>query len=469
MDNKNNKKAKILKTQTSHFPFVMVVFSCILLYLIVQGVLLIRHHTIEVYNIGISETDNVKGTYTGILLRNEENFYSDCDGFLHLFSLNGDYVGESARLLSVDKDGTVLTKLRELYHGHTGLSYESRVIVQQTIETNMKEYDPSNFDSVRDIKGRIEAAVMNRLLHDGDKQLEDYLSEASYTVFSSSRNGFFLTWNDGMEGKPISAIPSSAFSENLLTSVSSSGKEISNGTFLYKLAYDNGFTLNFLLSPEDKLAFSNQKELTILMEDGITIRGAYSVSETSDGVSVGTLTFSKYGANYLSKRKYSFRILNESVQGYKIPQSSIVTKDFFVVPESFIVDGPNHSEGIMRAGDSLPVFTSTVVYRKNSDPRNNFVYGDDVVYVFGDTLHAGDILVSPGESRDTYTLGKMVSVEGCYQINNGYCVFKPIVRVENSLDTSYVIISDGVIGGLRSYDRIVQNAADMKENEIIFE
>ena len=67
------------------------------------------------------------------------------------------------------------------------------------------------------------------------------------------------------------------------------------------------------------------------------------------------------------------------------------------------------------------------------------------------------------------TLAMQASVEGVYQINNGYCVFKPIVRLQNSLETSFVVISNSVSGGLKSYDRIVMDARDFKENEIIFE
>ena len=63
----------------------------------------------------------------------------------------------------------------------------------------------------------------------------------------------------------------------------------------------------------------------------------------------------------------------------------------------------------------------------------------------------------------------MTSIEGVYQINNGYCVFKPIVRLQSSIETSYVIIASDVRYGVSPYDRIVLNADEVSENEIIYE
>ena len=93
-----------------------------------------------------------------------------------------------------------------------------------------------------------------------------------------------------------------------------------------------------------------------------------------------------------------------------------------------------------------------------------------------ENLKAGDVLIADTRNENSgetehasMTLGVMASVEGVYQINNGYCVFKPIVRIANSLDTSYVIISSRVRAGLTAYDRIVMDASIVTENQIIFE
>lgn len=49
--------------------------------------------------------------------------------------------------------------------------------------------------------------------------------------------------------------------------------------------------------------------------------------------------------------------------------------------------------------------------------------GEGEVYVSREDLSEGDILIMP-ESNDTYTVGKTMSLQGVYNINKGYAVFK---------------------------------------------
>ena len=65
------------------------------------------------------------------------------------------------------------------------------------------------------------------------------------------------------------------------------------------------------------------------------------------------------------------------------------------------------------------------------------------------------------------TLGIQASVEGVYQANSGFCVFKPVVRLANSIETAYVIVSPRVSGGIQPYDRIVMEAEKYDEYEIL--
>ncbi|MBR5738436.1 MAG: hypothetical protein IKY02_00420, partial [Lachnospiraceae bacterium] len=197
----------------------------------------------------------------------------------------------------------------------------------------------------------------------------------------------------------------------------------------------------------------------------------FTRSVTADGKPLGILTFAKYGGNYLTERFQEFRILDKSVTGYKIPESAITTKSFFVVPKEFITSGGGSNEqGVMAEVDGkLKFIPATVYVRDSSGDRYNFVIGENSAYVFSSELSAGMRIIAPGNERLETTLGVMAAVEGCFQVNSGYCIFKPIVRIQNSLDTSYVIISENVRGSLKSYDRIVLYAENLAENEIIFE
>ena len=251
-----------------------------------------------------------------------------------------------------------------------------------------------------------------------------------------------------------------------------SGEEVKAGDFVYKIAPDNMFTIVFPLKETDIDRFSQKKALSIRLADGTELRGAFSIREMADRTQAGVLSFQKYGGNYLDSRFVDFQILDSEVTGYKIPESAVVRKSFFVVDRSFITTGGNSSQnGLLAETEEGTVFIPATVYirRENED---SFIIGDEnTAYVYSSELSAGMTVISTDEnapkSRDT--LGVTTVVEGVYQINQGYCIFKPVLRIANSLDTSYTVIASGMRYGLQPYDRILLDGSAVNENDFIFD
>ena len=76
-------------------------------------------------------------------------------------------------------------------------------------------------------------------------------------------------------------------------------------------------------------------------------------------------------------------------------------------------------------------------------------------------IHAGDYLVKPG-SQDRYQVGQTGSLQGVYNINKGYSVFRQIeILAENN---EFYIVQKGTRYGLNVYDHIVLDA-DAVEGE----
>ena len=68
---------------------------------------------------------------------------------------------------------------------------------------------------------------------------------------------------------------------------------------------------------------------------------------------------------------------------------------------------------------------------------------------------------------ETYDLSKIVELQGVFNINKGYAVFKRIeILCEND---EYYIIDTGTSNGLYNYDHIVLVGSSVKENEIVFQ
>ena len=97
------------------------------------------------------------------------------------------------------------------------------------------------------------------------------------------------------------------------------------------------------------------------------------------------------------------------------------------------------------------------------------IYGsaeDGEVCVSRDDIKEGTVLVKP-EASETYTIGKTKSLQGVYNINKGYAVFKRVtILCEND---EYYIVREGDSYGLYNYDHIVQNGSSVSSEEVVFQ
>lgn len=81
-------------------------------------------------------------------------------------------------------------------------------------------------------------------------------------------------------------------------------------------------------------------------------------------------------------------------------------------------------------------------------------------------FNAGDYIVKP-DSTDRYQIGASASLQGVYNINKGYAVFKQIdVLASND---EYYTIKKNMTYGLAVYDHIVLDASTVSEGELIYQ
>lgn len=81
-------------------------------------------------------------------------------------------------------------------------------------------------------------------------------------------------------------------------------------------------------------------------------------------------------------------------------------------------------------------------------------------------LRSGNQLVKP-DSTDKYTVSRMGSLTGVYNINKGYADFKQIIILgEND---EYAIVKSNTAYGLNVYDYIVLDAETVNDNDFIYE
>ena len=115
------------------------------------------------------------------------------------------------------------------------------------------------------------------------------------------------------------------------------------------------------------------------------------------------------------------------------------------------------------------------VYSEDGTPAVQFVpttiyYStEDYYYIdMGENapIKAGDYIVKQN-SKDRYQVGSSASLQGVYNINKGYAVFKQIEILKSNEE--YYTVKKGTNYGLSVYDHIVLNADTVYEGELIYQ
>ena len=188
-----------------------------------------------------------------------------------------------------------------------------------------------------------------------------------------------------------------------------------------------------------------------------------SVSSRTDevGNTFVDLSFSNSMIDFCNDRYVRLELLTEQKRGLKVPNSSIVQSDFFLVPKDFVTTGPSGNQGVLletydEDGTKSVVFTEAAPYSEK----------DDSYYLDESVLKAGDVIDKP-DSTDTFTISDHAQLTGVYNINRGYADFREIsILYQND---EYAIVQPNSPYGLREYDHIVLNASAVTPDTIIYQ
>ena len=159
---------------------------------------------------------------------------------------------------------------------------------------------------------------------------------------------------------------------------------------------------------------------------------------------------------YADSRYVHIKLIDNNTSGLKIPNSSIVEKEFYTIPKSYSMQGNNDDEMgfVLKTGSDNKYIQPTIYYET-----------DDFLYIDGTNVKRGDKLVKPN-SNELYVVGTdMGKLQGVYNVNKGYAVFKQIEVIYQNND--YSIIKTGTKYGISMYDHIVLQGNDVQENSII--
>ena len=429
-----------------HLNIGTLIFGFLFVYLIVIIILSVTKKKVETYQV-ISGTLSGNDTYTALILRNEDVVKSDSDGYVTYFVNGSAKVSKSDAVCVVSSEQNALAS--------KSLDSSDYQKLRKIAANASKSFNSLQFDTIYDLQYSIGSVLWDT----------DDAESISGNLYQASTDGLVSTYVDGME-----YLTQDELTADLGQNSAYSGKrlknqeEVSDGTDLYRIVNGEEWYIYFPLTDEQTLKLAALSSVKVkFLSDNNTEKGDISFFTNGDQ-RFAKITLSNGLYRYVNDRYVDVEIVCNDDTGLKIPTSAIVTKEFYVIPESFLTYSGDDETGFLKEvkkndGSSSTEFVETTVYAKVSQDD-----GEDLYYVEKSAFNEGDVLIQP-DSDTSYTIGECASLDGVYCVNRGYSVFRKIQIIDK--DSDFCIVEEGTSYGISLYDYIVKDGSSVKENEII--
>jgi hypothetical protein len=165
---------------------------------------------------------------------------------------------------------------------------------------------------------------------------------------------------------------------------------------------------------------------------------------------------------FIGDRFLDVELIVEDETGLKIPVSAIVQKEFFLIPEDFVIPGSSGGGDVVIRQKYLD--DGSISSERLEIEVYNFDSDAGEYYLDSSILNAGDILYRQ-DSQETFTVSKRATLIGVYNMNKGYADFKQInILYQNE---EYAIVKSNTQYGLSVYDYVVLDASSVSDDQFI--
>ena len=458
----NNKIVKFKKRRTLNIG--IIVFLVIFIYIVINIYIYITKDHISIYEVheGTTAKDN---RINGLVIREEEVILSEKAGYITYFQKEGGRVSRNSSVYAVDESREIVDVILS---GDVPikLTQKDNAQISHEILSFQKTFSDSNFSSVYSFKEDASSLVLDLLnttmLNYGQTIQDETGLNYSYDMYNSDNAGVISYYVDSYEALSRSQISSSTFNkENYVKTNIRATSMLPINSPIYKIVTSDKWNIILPLTSEQSMSLRNidQAKITFL-KDKLDTKAKIELYQNGSEF-YAELTLDKYMTNYINDRFLDIELHINSVEGLKIPKSSILEKDFFLVPlEYFTEGGDSNKEGLIKEvfsekGDITYQFVPTDIYYQDE------VYG----YVDSDIFEIGQGIVS-SNNLNRLSLSQMSKLTGVYCINTGYSVFKRIEILYE--DTEYYIIDKNTAYGLSAYDHIALDGSTAINQAIIY-
>lgn len=488
-----------------HLNIGIISFLFIAVYLVFHVYSYFTSYHISSYEVG-QGTIEVNTSYTGLILRKETVVNASHNGRLDYYLKDNTKAGKGVLVCSIDENGNVSDKLNEAADTSSVLTAENLASIQNSIQEYAKSYDDGAYYTTYNFKSDLSGKLMEAMNLGALEAISDYTDYArenqTFHLYQADQPGVVAYYTDGLEAVTADMVTEnlfdlSAYKKNNMKTAGT----VESGQPVYKLITDENWQIVVPIEPAMKEALQEDDVVEIRFKEDNTTAWANYTIEQKKGTDYLILSLRNSMIRYAYERYIDIHILLDQQTGLKIPNSSITTKTFELVPDIYFTkgNGASNQTGLMvehkqengaySDAEFVPV---TVYYQemmedegsvqvnvkeaskvkdkvkdKGKDKDDATAENEDakmISYISNSSIQKGDLIVMPG-STERYEISKTAKLKGVYNINKGYAVFKQINELYHN--DNYTIVEAGTEYGIMLYDHIALDGDSIHENQMI--
>lgn len=459
---KNNNIVRYPKTLNINIGVIF--FALIFIYLIFNVYIYLTAKHVSYYEVDEGSI-RIQTSYTGLALREEQIVYAGKSGYVNYYLKDNSRAKCGSLICSVDENGDIASEITRAGNTENTLDAESYSTLVEDMKDYSNAYTDMSFYNTYTFKSDLQAELMEAVNLSALGSMSEYAAnaEADHTFHrvNASVPGIVSYYCDGYE-----SVTADNFTDSMLDESSyekdnrKAVTHVEAGEPLFKLITSENWQIVFEINDDLKALLADDSVIKVRFKsDETTAWATYEIKSRSDKNYL-VLSFNNSMIRYASERFIDVELLLTKQEGLKIPNRSIVTKSFFVVPQSYFTKGGNsNSQGLLietsdDTGEKVQKFIATDIYYST----------EECYYVSEDELSKDTKVIDPA-GGDSFVINESEDLEGVYNINKGYAVFRIIdILYQNE---EYAIIARGTSYGLSQYDHIALDGSMITENEVI--
>ncbi|MDO4961956.1 MAG: HlyD family efflux transporter periplasmic adaptor subunit [Eubacteriales bacterium] len=499
--------------------------------------------------------------YTGLILREEKIVSAEANGYIYYYVADGRKAAKGSPVYSIDEGGQLMNYLTKHSDELTELNSARVADIRAEILHYSRTFEEADFRNLYNIQNTLDAhSIEYASMNIFSSITDDLVSEGiNFKEFDTDITGVVCCYTDGYESVTEADLKESLFEREQYDKKNiKAGDLVSIGDPAYKMILDENWEIAFPMTDDDVEEFKDENVIKVSFSDkGFSSKCKLKIVSGSDGRKYGIISLDSYLVQFTSDRFVDFEIVTNDVSGLKIPDKSVTTKDFYIIPVNYLITDDKGNKGfykaIVGANGTAAQFIIPEIFNVDSeycyiDCNDNTelspgdfvmsspekatagvdlstqiesaaaVANEDAEAVStaeaagnadvqaasqgnedralestaetsaGETAGAGestadtsDVVSGESKAAETsvydstlinsstsglYQISAKKSLEGVYNVNKGYAVFRMVDILETA--NGYTIIRKNVNYGLQVYDHIVLDATTVHDGQILY-